>query len=73
MDAEIPNYSSNTVFLLDNATWHNTQSVHDTMARNSMNVMYTAPYSFASSPVELVFARLKRGELNPEQLPTGKK
>ena len=73
MDAETPGWPANTVLLLDNATWHNTSEVHDTMARNNMRICYTAPYSFSSSPIELVFARLKRGELNPEKLATGKK
>ena len=35
--------------------------------------MYTAPYSYPSSPIERVFSALKRGELNPERLPTGKR
>ena len=73
MNAEIPNYSADTVVLIDNATWHVTQEVYDTFARNNMSVCFTAPYSFASSPVELVFSRLKSGELNPERLHSGKK
>ena len=35
--------------------------------------MYSAPYSYATAPIESVFAALKLGDLNPERLPTGKK
>ena len=36
-------------------------------------VMYSAPYSYSTAPVESAFAALKLGELNPEHMPTGKK
>ena len=35
--------------------------------------MYTGPYSYSAAPVEMVFAALKLGDLNPLRLPTGKK
>ena len=35
--------------------------------------MYSGPYSYSAAPVELVFAALKLGDLNPLKLPTGKK
>ena len=35
--------------------------------------MYTAPYSYSAAAVEMVFAALKLGDLNPLKLPTGKK
>ena len=73
MSAEIPEGSSDTVFLLDNALIHSAPVVKACMARHRMKVAYTAPYSFASSPCELVFALLKRGELNLNHLPTGKR
>ena len=38
-----------------------------------MSVIITAPYSFDSSPIELLFAYFKRGEINPENLSTAKK
>ena len=36
-------------------------------------VLFSGPYSYSSAPVEMVFAALKLGDLNPERLPTGKK
>ena len=36
-------------------------------------IIYSGPYCYASAPIELMFAALKLGELNPERQPTGKK
>jgi len=38
-----------------------------------VEVIYSGPYSYSAAPIELLFAALKRGELNPDQLATGKK
>ena len=38
-----------------------------------MPVMFTGPYSYAASPVELFFAYMKNQDINPDMLPTGKK
>ena len=73
MNSEIVDWASDTVFLLDNAAIHSAPVVKDTMARLGMKVAFTAPYSYSSSPCELVFAALKRGELNLNRLPTGKR
>ena len=43
------------------------------LARMQLPVIFTGPYSYAAAPVELVFAALKLGDLNPQRLPTGKK
>ena len=43
------------------------------LARMQLPTMYTAPYSYSAAPVELVFAALKLGDLNPNRLPTGKR
>ena len=36
-------------------------------------VMFSGPYSYSAAPVELVFAALKLGNLNPDRQPTGKR
>ena len=36
-------------------------------------VIISAPYSYSTAPVELAFAFLKKGDLNPEQQKTGKR
>ena len=43
------------------------------LARLGINVMYSGPYSYSAAPVELAFAALKLGDLNPDRFPTGKK
>jgi len=35
--------------------------------------MYTAPYSYSGSPIELFFAALKSTNLNPTMQATGKR
>ena len=43
------------------------------MRRLGIQVAVSAPYSYAGAPVELAFAQLKTGDLNPASLPTGKR
>ena len=38
-----------------------------------INVIWSAPYSYSTAPIELLFGNLKFGELNADRLPTGKK
>ena len=38
-----------------------------------LKVIFTGPYSFTSAPIEMLFSALKRGEINPDKRPTGKK
>ena len=38
-----------------------------------LRVIWSAPYSYSTAPIELLFAGLKFGELNPRNDPTGKK
>ena len=43
------------------------------LARLELPIMYSGPYGYVAAPVELVFAALKLGDLNPDRLPTGKR
>jgi len=36
-------------------------------------IMYTAPYSYSASPIEMLFSMVKLGELNEDNESTGKK
>ena len=58
---------------MDNAPIHSAPEALKAMERLRMKIALTAPYSFSSSPCELVFAAIKRGELNPNNLKTGKR
>ena len=73
LTSERPDWKSNTCLLFDNATYHKHAELQSHMAKMGIDVIYSAPYSFESAPVELWLANFKRGELNPDQLPVGKK
>ena len=45
----------------------------DRLSKMKLPIIYSAPYSYTTAPVEKAFAALKFGDLNPERLPTGKK
>ena len=73
LDQEDPGWQETSTILLDNAAWHANALMKQRLARMGLPVIYTGPYSYAAAPVELVFAALKLGDLNPNRLPTGKK
>ena len=45
----------------------------DYFRKMEIPVIFSGPYSYSSAPIELLFAALKRGELNPAKLSTGKR
>ena len=57
----------------DNATYHTSEETRAVIRSLGIKLMYTGPYSYSSSPAELLFSALKIGELNPDQLATGKR
>ena len=61
------------MILLDNAAWHTSAVMMKRFAKLNVPIIYSGPYSYSAAPVELVFAALKLGDLNPDRLPTGKK
>ena len=61
------------MILLDGAKYHTGIEIRDYMWKLEISVMWSAPYSYDTAPIELVFAHLKFGELNEEEFPTGKK
>ena len=73
LTSERPEWKSDTCLLFDNATYHKHADLRSHMASMGIDVLYSAPYSFETAPVELWLANFKRGELNPDRLPVGKK
>ena len=71
LDAETPGWRRNTIMLLDGARYHTSQATRDLFSRLDVDVCFTGPYCYDSSPVELLFAALKRGNLNPGGAATG--
>ena len=73
LDRDEPGWQETSTILLDNARWHTNAEMQQRLARMQLPVIFTGPYSYAAAPVELVFAALKLGDLNPQRLPTGKR
>ena len=73
LDLETPGWQENSTILLDNASWHSNVIMKERLARMALPVIYSGPYAYGAAAIELVFAALKLGDLNPERLPTGKK
>ena len=73
LDLALPDWREDTVFLLDGATYHTGEKTREYLRKLQLDVIYSGPYSYDAAPIELVFGHLKLGELNANQLPTGKK
>ena len=73
LDQERPGWQEDSVILLDNAAWHTSPRIRGRLAKMGLPIIFSGPYSYAAAPVELLFAAMKLGDLNPERLPTGKK
>ena len=59
--------------MFDGATYHTGEKTREYLRKLQLDVIYTGPYSYDAAPIELVFGHLKLGELNQNQLATGKK
>ena len=73
LDQETPDWRNNTVFLMDGAAYHRSEKARKYFASLKLEVIYTGPYSAPSSPIELLFGAMKRGNLNPNGVRTGKR
>ena len=61
------------MILLDGARYHTGLDIRCYMRKMELNIIWSAPYSYDTAPIEMVFGHLKFGELNEEELPTGKR
>ena len=73
LDEERPNWREDTIILLDGARYHTGEDIREFLHKLQLPVIWSAPYSYATAPIELIFGGLKLGEHNPDRLPTGKK
>ena len=60
------------VVLLDGASWHMSNDTSWTLTRLKIPHIISGPYSYDAAPIELYFAAIKRGNMNPDNLPTSK-
>ena len=72
-DNEFPGWQENTVFLLDNASYHSSEETRAVFRTLGLKIIFSGPYSYSAAPLELLFGGLKRGELNPGGHTTGKR
>ena len=70
---EQKDWRSNTVFLLDGASYHKSKETRSMFQSLGISVMLSAPYSYSAAPVELFFANFKKTNINTMCLPTGKR
>jgi len=73
LDQESADWRDNTIFLFDGAKYHTSEEMKEYFKKMDIKVIYSGPYSYTSAPIELMFGALKRGELNPDKHPTGKR
>ena len=73
MAEQLPGFEKETVFLLDGARYHTSPEMRHYYEQLGVQVMFTAPYSYTTSPIERLFSGLKFGELNYQGLPCGKR
>ena len=66
-------WRSNTLILMDGARYQSCNESRAHMERLGMRVCISAPYSYSTAAIELVFGWFKADELNQEKLKTGKK
>ena len=72
LDEDRPGWRSDTVWQLDGAKWHTTESLEQLFKKLKIPVMISAPYSYDGAVAELFFAMFKRDHINEEQLATSK-
>ena len=87
LDTANKDWRSSMVLMADNATYHRSSATLKVLEDHQVPVCFTGPNSYASckfptfncnpllfiAPVELLFAALKNGNINPRNLPTSKK
>ena len=73
LDAELPGWQEDTIFLLDNAPYHCSQETRAAVDALGIRLIYSGPYSYSAAPIETLFAHLKLGELNADGQATGKR
>ena len=71
LDRQRPNWRSNSILLLDGASYHKSAATIKIMKELRIPVMFLAPYSYNTAPCELYFAWFKSQDINPRRVPTG--
>ena len=73
LDQKRPRWRNNHVIVIDNAPYHCSKQTLEYMEELKIPLMFLGPYSYDDAPCELVFAKFKQSNINPGNLPTGKR
>ena len=73
LDRDRPEWREKTIFMLDNARYHISQTVICHMNMLKIKYIFTGPRCYSGSPCEKLWAHLKDSDLNTENLNTSKK
>lgn len=73
LDQERPDWRKDTVIQLDGAPYHKSKEVRQHVKNLGMSIIFSGPQSYDAAPAELFFALLKKKNLNPAGLATGKR
>jgi transposase len=65
LDKEGAEWRQTSILLLDGASYHKSSSTLMSLQRLRIPTMFTSPHSPMICPVELLFAQVKKGDLNP--------
>ena len=66
LDYERPNWRQNTIIMLDNAAYHKTKAALEFFKAFKVPILFTAPYSYSLSPIEMLFSFVKAVDLRDE-------
>jgi hypothetical protein len=72
LDRDRPGWRTNSVIIVDNASYHYSTATLRICRELQLPLMFTGPFSYAVSPVELLWSLLKRKDINPDRLPLSK-
>ena len=65
LDSSQRRWRKDSVFLLDNASFHRSETAQEGYRRMGLPIMFLGPYSFNMAAVEKLFSFVKNRDLNP--------
>ena len=73
LDREDKHWRNDTIIIHDGAKYAQSQSTQSTLKTLRVPFMLLSPHSYNVAPIELLFGAIKTKNLNPEEVPTGKR
>ena len=73
LDEEDKNWRTTTILMHDGAKYAQSKNTSSILRDLRVPFMLLAPHSYNVSPIKLLFGAIKTNQLNPDQLPTGKR